>query len=232
MPEVTIKAADGGMFSAYLALPPGAPGKRPGIVMMQQIFGANAEMRGFTDDYAAQGYVAICPDLFWRLEPGVQIDPLSPEGFPKALTYAPRFDADLGVADLTATLAYLRAHPACNGKVGSVGYCLGGTLAYLMAARSDADANVGYFGVGIEKRLDEAPKVAKPLMLHIPENDRHCLPPAQSAIRDALAGRAELHCYPGADHAFNRVGARSYNAEVTALADDRTLNFLRRHLGG
>lgn len=231
MPKVTIAAADGGSFSAYLSLPKSASGKVPGIVMMQQIFGANAEMRGFTDDYAAQGYVAICPDLFWRIEPGVEIDPLAPDGFPKALSYAPRFNADQGIEDLKAAVAFLRAHPACNGKIGTVGYCLGGLLAYLMAARSDADCNVGYFGVGIEKRLGDAANVAKPLLLHIPEVDRHVPPEAQAQTKAALAGRAELCSYPGADHAFNRVGAKSYNKEVTALADDRTANFLRRHLG-
>lgn len=234
MAEVTITAADGGRFSAYLSLPRSpadAAGKRPGVVMMQQIFGANAEMRGFADDFAAQGYVAICPDLFWRLEPGVEIDPLAPDGFAKALTYAPRFDADRGVEDLKAAVAFLRAHPACSGKIGTVGYCLGGLLAYLMAARSDADCNVGYFGVGIEKRIDEAAKVAKPLLLHIAEDDRHCPPAAQALIKAQLAGKAELHSYPGAQHAFNRVGAKSYDREVTALADDRTANFLKRQLG-
>jgi carboxymethylenebutenolidase len=231
MPNVTITAADGGRFSAYLSLPKNASGQVPGIVMMQQIFGANAEMRGFTDDYAAQGYVAICPDLFWRLEPGVEIDPLAPGGFEKAVNYAPRFDADQGVEDLKATVAVLRAHPACNGKIGTVGYCLGGLLAYLMAARSDADCNIGYFGVRIEKYLGEASKVMRPLLLHIPEADRHVPPEAQAQTKAALTGRAELCSYAGADHAFNRVGAKSYNAEVTALADDRTANFLRRHLG-
>ena len=235
MEKITIKAADGGSFSAYLSLPPGfTPGtKVPGIVMMQQIFGANAEMRGFTDDYARQGYVAICPDLFWRLEPGVEIDALAPDGFPRAQTYAPRFDADRGVEDLKAAVAFLRGHDACNGKVGTVGYCLGGLLAYLMAARSDADCNVGYFGVRLDKFPGDAAHVAKPLMMHIPEADRHVPPAMQEAFKNSLAGRpgAELLSYPGADHAFNRVGAKSYNAEVTALADDRTASFLRRHLG-
>lgn len=236
MPNVTITAADGGSFSAYISLPKNASGpsvsnKVPGIIMMQQIFGANAEMRGFTDDYAAQGYVAICPDLYWRLQPGVEIDPLGPDGFKQAFNYAPRLDTDQAVEDLKAAAAFLRHHPACNGKIGTVGYCLGGLLAYLMATRSTADCNVGYFGVRIEKYLGEADKVAKPLMLHIPEADRHVSPEAQAQIKAALAGKAELLSYPGADHAFNRVGAASYNRDVTALADDRTANFLRRHLG-
>lgn len=230
MTKVTIRAADGGAFSAYLSLPQNAAAPAPGIVMMQQIFGANAEMRGFTEAFAGQGYVAICPDLFWRIEPGVEIDPLAPDGFAKALGYAPRFDADRGVEDLQATVAFLRAHPACSGRVGTVGYCLGGLLAFLMAARSDAQCHVGYFGVGIEKRIAEAARMAKPLMLHIPENDRHVPPEAQALIKERLAGKAELFGYPGAQHAFNRVGAKSYDAAVTALADDRTAAFLRRHL--
>ncbi len=230
MPEVTIDTA-GGSFSAYLSLPPARAGKAPGIVMMQQIFGVNPEMRGFTDDFAAQGYVAICPDLFWRQQPGVQLIPGASDAFQKALVFAGGFDADRGIEDLKAAMEFLRAHPACNGRVGTVGYCLGGLLAFLMAARSDADCNVGYFGVGIEKRIAEAGKIAKPLLLHIPEKDRHVPPEAQAVIKQNLAGRAELFSYPDTDHAFNRVGAASYNREVTALADDRTANFLRRHLG-
>ena len=116
--------------------------------------------------------------------------------------------------------------------VGTVGYCLGGLLAFLMAARSDAQCNVGYFGVGIEKRIGEAPHIAKPLLLHIPEKDRHVPREAQAIVIEGLAGRAEIHTYPDADHAFNRVGAPSYDAAVTALAHGRTASFLRYHLGG
>jgi carboxymethylenebutenolidase len=125
----------------------------------------------------------------------------------------------------------LRSHPGCNGKIGTVGYCLGGLLAFLMAARSDADCNIGYFGVGIEKKIAEAASLSRPLMLHIPEKDRHVPPAAQAIIKSGLAGKATLHVYPDADHAFNRVGAPSYNADVTALADERSLAFLREHLG-
>jgi carboxymethylenebutenolidase len=230
MTDITIPSRDGGQFGAYLSLPPAGRGKVPGIIMMQQIFGVNPEMRGFTDDFAARGYVAICPDLFWRQQPAVQIDPAAPDGFPKALGFAAKFDHDKAVEDLKAVATYLRAHPACNGKIGTVGYCLGGLLAFLMAARSDADCNVGYFGVGIEKRIAEAAKIRRPLLLHIPEKDRHVPPQAQAIIIEALQDKAELHRYPGADHAFNRVTAASYNKEVTALADERTMAFLKRHL--
>ena len=231
MPDVTIKASDGGEFSAYLSLPRAPKGKVPGIIMMQQIFGVNAEMRGFTDDFAAQGYVAICPDLYWRQQPGVQLMPGEPGAFDMARGYGVKFDTDKAVDDLKAAVGYLRTHPLCNGKIGTVGYCLGGLLAYLMAARSDAQCNVGYFGVRIEKYIAEAAKVAHPLMLHIPEADRYVPPAAQAIIIAGLEGKAVLHRYPDADHAFNRVGAASYNAAVTALAYDRTASFLKRHLG-
>lgn len=232
MPRVSIPAADGGEFSAYLSLPPNGTETAPGIIMMQQIFGVNPEMRGFTDDFAARGYIAICPDLFWRLEPGVEIIPGTPEAFQKALGFARRFDHDRAVRDLIATLAFLRAHPSCNGRVGTVGYCLGGLLAFLMAARSDADCHVGYFGVGIERHIDEAKHLARPLLLHIPDKDRHVPPEAQAVVKRGLEGKAILYTYPDADHAFNRITAPSYNAEVTALADARTLAFLNDHLAG
>ena len=231
MPDVTIRSTDGlGEFAAYLSLPPGG-GRRSGLICMQQIFGVNPEMRGFTDDFAAHGYVSICPDLFWRQEPGVQIVPGAPGAFERAVGFGRGFDADKGVMDLRATLAWLREHPSCNGKVGTVGYCLGGLMAYLMAVRSDADCNVGYFGVGIERYVAEATTLARPLMLHIPEKDRHVPSEAQAVVRRALESRAKIHLYPDVDHAFNRVGADTYDAGVTALAYDRTATFFRRYLG-
>jgi len=232
MPEVMIAAADGGGFAAYLSRPRNAAGKFPGVVMLQQIFGVNKEMRSFTDAWADKGYIAICPDLFWRMEPGVQIDhPVPREQFPRALDFAARFDDEKAMMDLAATIAFLRAHPACDSKVATIGYCLGGRLAFLMAVSGNADANVGYFGVGIENCIDQAPRLSKPLVLHIPEQDSQCLPEAQAIIKENLEGRAELHFYAGADHAFNRVGAKTYNEAVATLADQRTEGFLRTHLG-
>ena len=233
MPEVTIAANDGGAFSAYLVLPQGVARKRPGIVMMQQIFGVNTEMRGFTDLYAAKGYVAICPDLFWRTEPGVQIDhPVTPDKVARALDLVNRFDNARAIDDLKATVAFLRAHPVCNGKVGTIGYCLGGRLAFHMAVHADTEANIGYFGVGIENHLGDASRLAQPLLLHMPEKDHQCPPEAQALIKQNLAGKATLYSYPDADHAFNRIGAKTYDAGVTALADGRTDEFLHAHLGG
>ncbi len=229
MPDVIINSSDGGEFSAYLSFP--AQAKGPAIITMHQIFGVNAEMRGFTNDFAAQGYIAICPDLFWRQQPGVQLTPGSPEVFAEAVGFARGFDPAKGVEDLRATMAFARALPSCNRMVGTVGYCLGGLMAFLMAARSDAQCNVGYFGVGIEKHVGEAAQLRGALMLHIPEQDHIVPPPVQAVVREALLGKAELHTYPDADHAFNRVGGPSYDMAVTELADARTATFLRRHLG-
>ena len=229
MPDVQIKAADGGAFSAYLSVP--ARPKGPAVITMQQIFGVNAEMRGYTDDFAAQGYFAICPDLFWRQKPNVQLTPGTAQALEQALAFNRGLDLDKAVDDLKATLAFIRAYPGCNGKVATIGYCLGGLTAFLMAVRSDAECNVSYFGVGIEKWIKEAANLRQPLMLHVPEEDRTVPPEAQAIIRDGVRGKAEFFAYQRADHAFNRVGSRSYDKAVTELADGRTADFLRRYLG-
>ena len=143
------------------------------------------------------------------------------------------FDVDKGIGDLEAGLAQLRRHPACTGKVGSVGYCLGGKLAYLMATRSDVDCSVGYYGVGIQDLLGEAKSIRKPLALHVAEKDQFVPPPAQEKIEQALKDNplVTLYSYPGVDHAFARVGGAHYDAAAASLANSRTSEFLRRHLG-
>jgi len=231
MSDLTIRAADGGSFSGYLAAPKG--GKGPGIVVIQEIFGVNAVMRGITDGLAAQGYTALCPDLFWRQEPGIQITDKNEAEWARAFQLYQGFDEAKGVADLKATLAHLRALPACTGKVGTVGYCLGGKLAYLMATRSDADCNVGYYGVGIEKALDEAGKIGRPLMLHIAEQDKFCPPEAQAQVKTALGKnpKVTIHSYPGVDHAFARAGGEHYDAAAAETANKRTSAFFMQHLG-
>ncbi|NEO26021.1 MAG: dienelactone hydrolase family protein, partial [Kamptonema sp. SIO4C4] len=152
--EITIQASDGGSFQAYLATP--NADLAPGVVMIQEIFGVNETMRGLADGYAAAGYLAIVPDLFWRQEAGVQLSDQKEADWKRAFELYQGFDEDKGTEDLIATLNTLRLMENCLGRVGTVGFCLGGKLAYLMATRSDADCNVGYYGVGIEKNLDEA----------------------------------------------------------------------------
>jgi len=231
MSDVTIRAADGGSFSGYLATP--KSGKGPGILVIQEIFGVNTVMRDIADGFAAQGYAALCPDLFWRQEPGIQITDQTKEEWARAFQLYQGFDEAKGVDDLKATLAHLRKLPACTGKVGAVGYCLGGKLAYLMAARSDAECSVGYYGVGIDKALDEAGKIARPLMLHIAEQDEYCPPAAQQAIKAALGknARVTIHSYPGVDHAFARNGGEHYDKAAAESANKRTADFFKQHLG-
>jgi carboxymethylenebutenolidase len=231
MTDVTIRAADGGSFSAYLATP--KSGKGPGVVVIQEIFGVNQVMRDIADGLATQGYAAICPDLFWRIEPNIQITDKTEAEWKRAFELFSAFNVDKGVEDLKATLATIRQHSACTGKVGSVGYCLGGKLAYLMATRSDTDCSVGYYGVGIQDLLGEAKNIKKPLMLHIAEKDQFVPPPAQEKIKAGLKDNPHvtLHSYPGMDHAFARVGGQHYDKNAADLANRRTAEFFQRHLG-
>ena len=229
MPDITIEGGDGA-FGAYVALPASTPA--PGLVVAQEIFGVNAVMRGICDGLAGAGYVACCPDLFWRIEPGIQITDKTPAEWERAFELFGLFDVDKGIDDMKATLAQLRGHEACNGKAGSVGYCLGGKIAYLMATRSDADANVSYYGVGLDELLGEAPQITRPLMLHIASKDQFVPPEAQDKIKAGLADHAQvtLHVYDGQDHAFAREGGEHYDKSAAELANGRSLDFFAEHL--
>jgi carboxymethylenebutenolidase len=225
-----IPAADGGSFGAYVATP--KSGKGPGVLVVQEVFGVNPWVRAVVDGLALQGYLALAPDLFWRHEPGLQLDERNEIQRAKAYKLYARFDDNHGVADLVSSLAVLRDHPSCSGKVGSLGYCLGGRLAYLLAARSDADCNVSYYAVGLEKCLDEAAAIDRPLLLHMGENDAFVPRAAQARIKAGLEGHplVTIHSYPSAEHAFARFGGTSYDQASAKLANTRTVEFLRRHL--
>ena len=218
-----------GTFSAYVARP--ALASAPAVVVIQEIFGVNQVMRDITDGLAGQGYLAICPDLFWRIEPGIDITDRSEAEWKRAFELFNAFDVDAGVGDIAATIAHIRKDSGCSGKVGAVGFCLGGQLAFLTATRTDVDAAVGYYGVGIENRLSET--VQRPLMLHIAEEDQFVPMPAQAAIVAALAGkpRVEIHTYPGRDHAFARPGGDHYHEADAMTAGLRSLDFFKRNLG-
>jgi carboxymethylenebutenolidase len=231
MGEHTTITTDDGSFSAYVARP--AAASAPAVVVIQEIFGVNQVMRDVTDGLAAQGYLAICPDLFWRIEPGIDITDQSEAEWKKAFELFNAFDVDAGVKDIAATIATIRKDPGCSGKVGAVGFCLGGLLAFLTATRTDSDASVSYYGVGIEGRLAEAEKLAQPLLLHIAEEDQFVPKEAQKVILQALKDHplVEVHTYPGCDHAFARVGGAHYNEEAARLAHGRTQQFFKKHLG-
>ena len=227
---MTIRTPDG-EFAAYVAKP--SADKAPAIVVIQEIFGVNQVMRDITDGLAGQGYLAICPDLFWRIEPGIDITDQSEAEWKRAFELFNAFDVDAGVKDIQATIDAVRKDPGCSGKVGAVGFCLGGLLAFLTATRTDADASVGYYGVGIENRVAEAEKLVKPLLLHVAEEDQFVPKPAQAVILQALKDHpnVELYTYPGCDHAFARPGGEHYDEAAARLAGGRTLQFFQKHIG-
>ena len=233
MPDININAADGnGSFSAYCATP--ASGSGPGVVVLQEIFGVNQVMRDICDSLAAQGYIAVAPDLFWRIEPGVKLTDKSQEEWDRAFelmnAFLPNFEK--GVGDIGATIAHVRAMDGCSGKVGAVGYCLGGSLAYATACFTDADACSGYYPVQIEDSLELSSSIKNPLILHVAELDGFCPPEAQQKIRGALDPNEHVtvHSYPGVDHAFARIGGDNFNADAAALANGRTAELFKAAL--
>lgn len=227
--EISTLAGDG-TFSAYVARPEGEP--RAAIIVIQEIFGVNAGIRRKCDRLAETGYVALAPDLFWRLEPGVELDPDVEPEFHRALALMGQFDQDMGVHDIEAAIHHARESEGCE-KVGVVGYCLGGRLAFMVAARTDADASVGYYAVGIPDLLREKNAIANPLMLHLAGADHFVPPEAQAAMHAGLDGhpKVTLCDYPGLDHGFaTEVGSRR-NEEGARLADQRTAEFFAKYLG-
>ncbi|MES2055673.1 MAG: dienelactone hydrolase family protein [Pseudomonadota bacterium] len=219
-----------GNFTAYVAEPAGKA--RAAIVVIQEIFGVNAGIRRKCDRLAEDGYLAIAPDLFWRLEPGIELDPdIKPE-FDRALQLMGQFDQQIGVADIEATIRAARTL-VDGGKVGAVGYCLGGRLAFMTATRTDVDASIGYYGVGIDGLLGEKHAIAHPILLHIPQEDHFVDKAAQTRMHQGLDDhpKVTLYDYPGEDHGFaTEVGARR-SATAADLADSRSAAFFAEHLG-
>ncbi|WP_324698859.1 dienelactone hydrolase family protein [Novosphingobium sp. RL4] len=230
--SVSLTAADGGSFTAYLARPSKPNGAA--VVVLQEIFGINANIRGIADDFADEGFVAIAPDLFWRQEPNVELNPASESDRERATALLKGLDQQAAVADALVAASYARELPEVTGKVGAVGYCLGGKLAFLLAGEPGIDAAVSYYGVMIQAALDRVPAVRAKLLLHIAEDDHLCPPEAQQAIRvaaDAAADRIEIMSYPGVGHAFARRDSQPFNASAAERADAATLALLRSELG-
>ena len=227
--DITLSSPDG-KFGAYLAQP--SSNKGPGIVVIQEIFGVNQVVRDICDGLAAHGYFALAPDLFWRLEPNIQITDKSEAEWKKAFELYQKFNPETGVKDIQLAITHLRGVPGAGPKVGAVGYCLGGYLAYLTAARTNVDAAVGYYGVSIEQALNEKDKIKKPLLLHLAEKDQFVPPAAQTQIIDAFKGHpfVTTHQYAGVDHAFARVGGQHFDKAAADLANARTAEFFKTHL--
>ncbi|MBU6449767.1 MAG: dienelactone hydrolase family protein [Rhodospirillales bacterium] len=228
MREIQLNAADGsGAFSAFVWEPKGKP-QAGAVVVIQEIFGVNDSLRETAQNLADQGFIAIAPDLFWRLKPGVNLTDKTEAEWKRAVGLMHRFDQDKGVEDLKTTLAAARKLPGCNGNAGTIGYCLGGRLAVMMAARSDSDVNISYYGVALDSLLPEFARLEAPLMLHIAELDEFF--PAES--RDKLLEGTEENdwvdafVYPAVQHAFARVDGVHYDARAAIIANGRTAELL------
>lgn len=229
---IDIPAKDGsGSFKGYLALPSGGSG--PGLVVGQEIFGVNQNMRDVAEMYAEEGYVTLVPDLFWRMQPGVDLG-YTEEDINVAFGYFGRLDVDRAVDDIAAAIDALRALPQVSGPgVGYVGFCMGGKLAWLAAARTDLACAIGYYGIGIEDMLDEAVNIKGKLVLHFAENDDYCGAAAREKITGGLAAlpTAEIYTYPGVDHAFARVGGMHFDQPSALMAHGRTMAALESTIG-
>jgi carboxymethylenebutenolidase len=231
MGAIDIATLDGtGSFKAYLAEPAEAP--RAAIVVIQEIFGVNPGIRQKCDSWAKAGYLALAPDLFWRLEPGVELDPDVEPEFKQALGLMGRFDQDLGIRDIEASIRAARTRLGDGGKVGCVGYCLGGRLAFMTSTRTDVDASVGYYAVGLDGLLHEKHAIAQPLMLHIAGADHFVGPEIQHKMHEGLDDhpKVTLHDYPGEDHGFAAEFGKRRSEEAAQMADRRTEDFFDRNL--
>lgn len=224
-----IKSSEGS-FNAYVARPDAQP--RPAIVVLHEVFGVNADLRTTCDELAAEGYVAISPELFWRQERDVDLSVRSKADWEKGVSLYRAFDIDAGVRDVEATVIAARTLAGTTGQVGVMGYCLGGLLTYLTAARTQVDAAIAFHGGRTEEFLGEVADIDRPLQMHLAEEDEFIPKEAQRNIIAALAGHpeVEIHSYPGCRHAFSRHGGLHFDADAAQLSRTRVLEFLRRHL--
>lgn len=219
-----------GHFDAYVAEPEGQP--RAAIIVVQEIFGVNEGIRRKCDNWAAQGYVAVSPDLFWRDTPHVELDADVSEQFQAAISHMQKLDQDRAIYDIEAAIKFARAKIGSDGKVGVVGYCLGGRLTFMAACRTDGDAFVGYYGVGIDNLLGEQHAIGKPVMLHIPTADGFVPADVQKKMHEGLKDNRHvvLHDYEGLDHGFAAETGDRRVEEAAQLADQRSADFFATHL--
>lgn len=229
MTYVTLKSKEGKEFKAYYAKGPSASAR--GIVLIQEIFGINAAMRALADQWAGKGYNVVCPDLFWRAEPGLELDPTDEKQFARGYEIMQGMKPDETIADLEAARAWL-AQECCHDKVAVVGYCMGGMLAVKAACEIPVKCAVSYYGVNLDKLLEDAPANCAPMLLHVAGKDRFV--PAEARDRIVELGTAHkqvtVHVYENCDHAFSRPNGEHFDAEAAALAEQRSHTFLAEHL--
>ncbi|HVI54635.1 MAG TPA: dienelactone hydrolase family protein [Luteibacter sp.] len=226
---ITIKTDDGD-FAAYVSYPEVA--KAPSVVVLHEVFGVNADIRQTCDALAAQGFIAVAPDLFWRQQPGVDLSVTSEAHWKAGLALYMAYDRDLGVADVLATIAAAGKLERATGKVAVMGYCLGGLMTFLTAARGTVDAAVAFHGGDTESYLGESDAITAPFLMHLAEEDEYIPKTAQAEITKSLAGKPNvtIYSYPGCNHAFSRHGGAHYDAAAAKTANERTWAFLKEHL--
>jgi carboxymethylenebutenolidase len=215
--KVQLKASDGHSLGAYLAEAAGKP--RGAVVIIQEIFGVTRHIRAVTDQYAGAGFTAIAPALFDRIEADIDV-PYS--DMQKGFGYMQQLKNEQVMLDIKAGME----HIAASGKLATVGYCWGGTMSYLAAARLDLSAAVAYYGGGIDRYLAEKPRC--PVLFHYGEKDAHIPLSTVDQVKSAVP-QGVFHIYP-ADHGFNCTDRASFDAAASKLAFERSIEFLTRHL--
>ena len=227
--QITIESPDG-TFHAYVSRPAKLPA--PAVVVLQELFGVNADIRTTCDGLAKQGFIAIAPDLFWRQEPDVDLDVRSEADWQHGLRLYGAYDRDAGARDIAQAIRAAVKLPESTGRVALQGYCLGALMAFITAARHEVDAAVAYHGGDTEKYLGEVGSLRAPLLMHLGEEDEFISKTAQAQIKAALAKKpnATVYSYPGQHHAFSRHNGLHYNATAAALANRRTSEFLHQQL--
>jgi carboxymethylenebutenolidase len=227
--QIVIKSPDG-TFLAYISRPTSLPA--PTVVVLQELFGVNADIRETCNELAAQGFIAIAPDLFWRQEPGVDLNVRSDTDWQHGLRLYAAYDRDAGAKDIMETVRTAVGLPESTGKVALQGYCLGALMAFITAVRYEVDAAIAYHGADTEKYLAEIGGLDAPLLMHLGEEDEFISKTAQAQIKAALAKKpiATVYSYPDQRHAFSRHNGAHYNAAAAALANRRTSEFLHQQL--
>ncbi len=221
---------DGGRMPAFVARP--RSGSGPGLVVLQEIFGVTDYIKQRARDLAELGYVALVPQLYWRLGSDVELPENTPEGLQQAFGYMQRLDEAQAVDDAAAALEHLRAMPQTNGTAGVLGFCMGGRLAYMLAAASDPDVVVSYYGSGIASRLHDAPRITAPIVFHFGTADQYLSLEEAERIRAAFADHpsTEVHVHADAGHAFDNPSPMFHHQPASAEAWPQTAAFLKRHL--
>jgi carboxymethylenebutenolidase len=229
----TISTGDSGELTGYLAVP--AAGHGPGVLVIQEIFGVNAYIRDVCDRLAAVGYVALAPDLFWRIQPNVEFDSSDQATIEPAAQLAGQYDPVAGLGDLGDALQHLRSLEETQGATGVIGFCFGGTQAYRVAAHLDPTCVVSYYGSGTADLLGDLDKVSCPIMFHFGDSDPYLPMTDVDKIKTAVADRHDIvvHVHEGGGHAFdNRFAPHFSQPEIAAAAWTETLTFLYTHIGG